>query len=158
MKVALVYDYLREFGGGERVLLALHEIYPEAPVYVSFADDKFLTRHPELKKLDIRTSPMQKIPLITKLSKLFSFAAPLLYERFDLSEYDVVISFGASWSKGVKTTKKQLHISYIFTPPRFLYHYPRETDKRSLKILRPLTMPLELLIREISGYPSVNDT
>jgi len=106
MKVALVYDYLREFGGGERVLLALHEIYPEAPVYVSFADDKFLTRHPELKKLDIRTSPMQKIPLITKLSKLFSFAAPLLYERFDLSEYDVVISFGASWSKGVKTTKK----------------------------------------------------
>lgn len=40
LKVALVHDYLREYGGAERVLESLHEIFPDAPVYTAFVDQK----------------------------------------------------------------------------------------------------------------------
>ena len=65
----------------------------------------------------------------------------------DLREYDVVISDGTIWSKGVLTTPEQLHIFYCHTPPRWLYGYPSETDRRRLWYLQPLLKPLDNWLR-----------
>jgi len=65
MKVAIVHDYLNQFGGAERVISALNEVFPDAPIYTSIYDK---TRFPpNFKRMDIRTSFMQKIPFVLPL-------------------------------------------------------------------------------------------
>lgn len=125
MKVALVHDYLREYGGAERVLEALHEIFPEAPIFTAYYNPNGLGLHNErIKKWDIRTSWLQKIPLANKLVSPFRVFAPMMFENFDMSEYDVVISSCAIYyAKAVITKPEALHLSYIHTPPRYLYGY-----------------------------------
>ncbi len=125
MKVALVHDYLREYGGAERVLEALHEIWPEAPVYVAYYNSAALgSQGRALQGWDIRSSWLQKIPFANKLVSPFRILAPMIFESFDLSEYDLVISScNVYFSKAVITKPEALHISYIHTPPRYLYGY-----------------------------------
>lgn len=125
MKVALVHDYLREFGGAERVLEALHEIWPEAPIYTAYYNPKLLGPHADrVKKWDIRTSWLQHIPFANQLISPFRIFAPMIFESFDLKEYDLVISScNTYFSKAVITKPEALHISYIHTPPRYLYGY-----------------------------------
>ena len=59
MKTALVYDRINKWGGAERVLLALHELFPDAPLYTSVYDKKNAAW---ADKLSIKTSFLQNIP------------------------------------------------------------------------------------------------
>ena len=146
MKIALVHDYLREYGGAERVVEALHEMWPEAPLYTSFVDWPSFAA-PSLKRLwrvgdkapagkvelfqswDIRTSWVQHFWLVKKFISPLRFLAPLIWKSFDLSGYDVVIS-SSGWfmCRGAVSQKKPLHICYIHHPPRNLYGYPTGSD------------------------------
>jgi glycosyltransferase involved in cell wall biosynthesis len=93
MKIALVHDYLREYGGAERVLENLHEIWPEAPLYTSFVDWKGLGNNAyRFKDWDIRTSWVQHRPLIKKFISPLRFLAPKIWSSLDLSGFDVVLS------------------------------------------------------------------
>lgn len=124
-KVALVHDYLREYGGAEKVLEALHQIFPQAPVYTAYYNPQALGSHAaRFKGWDIRTSWLQKMPLANKLVSAFRIFAPTIFESFDLKEYDLVISScNIYFAKAVITRPSALHLSYIHTPPRFLYGY-----------------------------------
>lgn len=125
MKVALVHDQLREFGGAERVLVSLKKIFPKADVYTTVFDLNSLGSHRELiKNWKVYVSWFGKIPFINKYYSPFRFLTPLIWESFNFSEYDLVISSSGSWmSKGIKTSKLTVHISYIHHPPRYLYGY-----------------------------------
>ena len=130
MKVALVHDYIKEYGGAERVLEALCEIYPDAPIYTAFyRKDSIAWKH--FKNRKIIASWAQYIPFFaTKLHSPLRFLAPWIWNSFDFSKYDVVIT-SASWyvTKGVLAknqelrTKNQIEICYCHTPPRWLYGY-----------------------------------
>lgn len=92
MKVALVHDYIKEYGGAERVLEALHEIWPTSPVYTTVYLPEFLGPHKErFKNWDIRTSFLQYIPFKEKLISPFRIVAPFMFRSFNLSQFDVVI-------------------------------------------------------------------
>ena len=129
MKVALVHDYIGEFGGAERVLLALSEIYSDAPIYTAFTrEGSFLEK---LKGKTIKTSWAQKVPFFASyLHSPLRFLTPLIWGSFSrqLADYDVVIT-SASWyvTKGVvrraKSEVKPVEICYCHTPPRYLYGY-----------------------------------
>lgn len=125
MKVALVHDYLREYGGAERVLEVLHELFPDAPVYTAYYNpDNLGDNRKRFKDWDIRTSVLQKMPFASKLISPFRVFAPMIFESFDLSEYDLVISSSFTYfSKAVITKPETLHVSYVHTPPRYLYGY-----------------------------------
>ena len=126
MKVALVHDFLREYGGAERVLEALHEIFPDAPVYTSYVNLKAMGENGKrFTSWDVRPSWFQKFPFAGQLLSPFRIFAPMMFESFDLSEYDLVISSSSAThlAKSVITKPETLHISYIHTPPRFLYGY-----------------------------------
>lgn len=150
MKVALVHDYLNEFGGAERVLLALSEIYPDAPIYTAFyrdgspafkrfANAKSFSSNKRLKGKKIIPSWAQKVPFFaSKLHSPLRFLAPFVWNSFDFSEYDVVIS-SSSWyvTKGfrkrntndvIRNTKGFVEICYCHTPPRYLYGYPTASN------------------------------
>lgn len=125
MKVALVHDYLREYGGAERVLEALHEIYPEAPLFTAYYNPEGLGIHAKnFSSWNIKTSWMQNLPFANKLRSPLRFLAPSVFESFDLSEFDLIISScNTYFSKAVKVKPGAYHLSYIHTPPRYLYGF-----------------------------------
>lgn len=125
MKVAIVHDQLREFGGAERVLLSIKSLFPDAPVYTTTFDLNSLGEHKNIvKNWDVRLTWFGKIPFINKLYSPFRFLTPLIWEKINLDEFDLVISSTGSWMcKGVITKKSAVHISYIHHPPRYLYGY-----------------------------------
>lgn len=148
MKVALVHDYLNEFGGAERVLLALAEIYPKAPIYTAFYREGS-TAYDRFKNRKIITSWAQNVPLFASiLHSPLRFLAPLVWGSFDFSEFDVVIG-SSSWyvTKGfskrsnLKDLKgqalaKPIEICYCHTPPRYLYGYTTSIDWRKNPLIR----------------------
>ncbi len=134
MKVAIVHDYLREYGGAERVVESLHEIWPEAPLYTSFVDwEKLGDQGKRFKGLDIRTSWVQQNWLVKKFHSPLRFLAPKIWESLDLTGYDIVIS-SSGWfmCRGVKVKEPAVHICYIHHPPRNLYGYATGSDLEKL--------------------------
>jgi len=125
MKIALVHDQLQEFGGAERVLVALKKIYPNADVYTAFYDEKKLKGHAShFEDWKIYESFAARLPFFKKLYSPLRFMAPLIWESFDFTNYDLVISSSAWYMcKGIITRPETRHMSYIHTPPRFLYGY-----------------------------------
>ncbi len=139
MRLAIVHDFLNQFGGAERCIAALHELYPEAPVYTSLCD---LRRLPEVfQRMDIRTSFMQRLPLAKRFHKYYFMFYPLAFERFDLSEYDVILSSSSAYAKGVKKRPGQLHICYCYTPARFIWRYDDYVSREQIAPLFKQFLP-----------------
>lgn len=148
MRVALVHDFLTQYGGAEKVLEALHEIWPEAPVYTLFYDKKIFGD--KFKDWDIRVSPIQNLPLAVKHYRAYLALMPVAIERFDLRDYDLVISDSSAYSKGVLTHGKTIHITYCHSPTRYLwsdtYEY-LEGLKGLEKIFKKFLPPLLTYLR-----------
>lgn len=136
MRLALVHDYLSEYGGAERVLETLSEIFPKAPIYTAFmikgssAWEKFKGK---------KIIEWDKSWLIKK-GKLYSplrFLAPWIWESFDFSGFDIVIS-SASWyiTKGVITHPGTSHFCYCHTPPRYLYGFKTAVEWQRYFLVR----------------------
>ncbi len=123
MRVALVHDDLVQWGGAERVLLGLCEIYPEAPIFTSVFDSQnnILAKNFSGKK--IITSFLQKIPVWKKLYKALLPLYPLAFEQFNFDDFDLVISHTTRFAKSIITKPQTKHICYCHTPPRFLWHF-----------------------------------
>jgi len=119
MKIALVHDWLVNLGGAERVIIALHEIFPEAPVYTLFYDRKFTSRY--FPKARIKTSFLQKIPGIAKLHPWFKILMPMAAESFDLGGFDLVISSSHEFSHGILSKPGTRHIAYYHSPSRLIW-------------------------------------
>ena len=119
MKIALVHDYLVQYGGAERVLEAFTEIFPKASIYTMVYDKKLMGK--AFSDRRIYTSFLQKIPLIGSHHRLFPLLMPMAIEQFDLSKYDVVLSDSNSYAKGAITMPHTLHITYCHTPMRYAW-------------------------------------
>ncbi|MDX1535227.1 MAG: glycosyltransferase [Candidatus Spechtbacterales bacterium] len=119
MKVALVHDYLVQYGGAERVLEEFSALFPNAPIYTLIYDAE-ATGH-AFEGRDIRTSYLQRMPKKDKLYRLFPLLMPMAIEGFDLSGYDLVLSSSASFAKGVISGGDGLHICYCHTPMRYAW-------------------------------------
>lgn len=127
MKLAIVHDYIKEYGGAERVLETLHEIWPEAPVFTTVYLPQFLGPHRKrFEGWDIRTSFLQNIPFIEKLISPVRLLTPWVFENWNFEGYDaVIVSATGAYSPNLIVRKPDtLHICYCHTPPRFLYGYP----------------------------------
>lgn len=119
MKVALVHDYLTQYGGAERVLAVLCELFPRAPIY-TLIYNKELTGGAFDKRI-IRTSFLQSMPFAGTKHRLFSPLMPLAVEQFDFSHYDLVISDSSGYAKGIVTNPGIYHLNYCHTPLRYAW-------------------------------------
>jgi len=140
-KIAIVVEELTQLGGAERELDCILEIFPDSPIYTLVWDaEKTLHRY---DNQDIRTSVIQKLPLGKKKYKWYLALMPWAVEKFDLSDFDIIISITSALVKGIKTTNKQLHICYCNTPTRYLWVDSQEYLKNAPIpfYIRPL-MPL----------------
>ncbi|MFA4831520.1 MAG: glycosyltransferase [Patescibacteria group bacterium] len=145
MKIALVHDYLAQDGGAERVLKALHEIWPEAPIFVLFHDKNKIR---DFKDADVRQSFLAKMPFGKSKYQWYLPLMPLAIERHNLHEFDIVLSSTSAFAKGVLTRPETLHISYCHTPTRYLWTETHEYIS-DLKYNRLIKAVLPRLIHKL---------
>lgn len=155
MKVAIVYDRVNKWGGAERVLLALHEIFPKAPLYTSVYDSKkasWAKVFPE-----VRTSFLQKFPFTKNNHEFLAIFMPWAFRSFNLKDFDVVVSVTSESAKGVKVGPNQLHICYCLTPTRYLWSHYDEYFKSPIfkKISKPIVKYLRKWDKKAARNPDV---
>ena len=119
MKIAIIHDWIVSYGGGEKVVLALHNMFPEAPIYTSVYNKKKMEKY--FKGIDIRTSFIQKLPFGISKYRYYLPLMPLAFEQFDLSDYDLIISSSSCCAKGVNVNANSTHICYCHTPMRYAW-------------------------------------
>lgn len=135
MKIAIVHEWFA-MGGAEQVLLSLHRMFPEAPIYASVCDEKNL--FPGLRDADIRCTFLQRFPLAKKMHKKLLPLYPLAYENLDLREFDLVISINHCCAKGVITRPDAVHICYCCTPMRYAWDLKHEYLENEVpRVFRP---------------------
>lgn len=143
-KIAIVADWLTNMGGAEEVVLALHEAFPEAPIYTSTYTPETM---PRFNNLDIRTTKLQKLPrALRKLHKFFPMLRVRAFQELDLSEFDIIISSASAEAKQVRKSRPdQVHICYCHTPIRYYWSHYKEYKKDpgfgKLNLLVRATMP-----------------
>lgn len=115
-KVAIVTDWLTTYGGAEKVVKTLHEIFPEAPILTSQYSKKDIDWFDDC---DVRTGWLNIFP--AKLRKFLGPLRVIYFSNLKLGEFDVIISSCIAESKGIKTRGDQLHISYLQGPPTQYY-------------------------------------
>lgn len=119
MKVAIVYDRVNKWGGAERVLLALHELFPEAPLFTALYDP---VKAPWAKVFPkVIPSFLQKIAWFRDKHELLGALMPLAFESFNFNDYDLVVSVTSEAAKGIITKPGTKHICYCLTPTRYLW-------------------------------------
>ena len=141
-RVALIHDYLVQYGGAEKTLEIMSDIFPEAEIFTGIYKPDLLS-----KKLNSKKIISPGTSLLSKWPKYFTFLMPLYFENFDLRNYDLIISSGNAWAKGVLTKPTQLHISYVHTPPRFLYKYSVESTNRNNWYYKPFVSFIDTSLR-----------
>lgn len=130
-KIAIVYDWIDKWGGVERVLLTLHEMFPHAEFYTSYFDSETASW---AKDISIKSSFIQKLPTIIKKNRILSLLIyPFVFESFDFSSYDLVISVTSSFSKSIITKPGTTHICYLLTPTRFLWSHKKQYIQGSIR-------------------------
>ena len=124
MRVAIVHYWFVNRRGGEQVVEALCDLFPQADLFALVADRKTLS--PELQKHKLTTSFLQKLPGSRKWHRHMLPLCPLAVEQFDLRGYDLVVSSESGPAKGVLTAPETCHICYCHTPMRYLWNFYQE--------------------------------
>lgn len=141
-KVAIIHDWLTNMGGAEPLVLEIHKLFPNAPIYTSVYD---VQKMQAFKDIDVRTTRLQ-----TKLPKKLRYKHvlwPVLraraFRELDLSEFDIIISSSSAEAKSVRKSRPdQVHIAYIHTPPRYYWsHYEEFRKEFNFGPLTPFIRP-----------------
>jgi len=119
MRVALIHDFLTQYGGAEKVLESFHRIWPTAPIFTLFYDKKAMGE--KFEDCEINVSPIQNLPFGVRKYRWYLPLMPSAIERFNLKNFEVVVSDCSAYSKGVITPPNVFHFSYIHTPTRYLW-------------------------------------
>lgn len=158
MKVAIVHDYIKEYGGAERVLESLCEVFPDAEVYSLIYLPSFLGPHRErFRKFQIHTSFLQYLPFKSKLISPLRIIAPLVFKSFDFSKFDVVIvSQTGAYTPNMINKKGAVQICYSHTPPRYLYGFATAREWKKNRVLKVAGELMNHVLRMVDFKSSQN--
>lgn len=153
MKVALVYDRVNKWGGAERVLMTLHKIFPDAPLYTSVYSRETAKWADIFPK--VYTTFLQKFPIMRKNHQYLGTIMPFAFEQFNFDKYDVVISVTSESSKAIITGISTKHICYCLTPTRYLWSgYNSYFSNNILRFFSwPFVLYLRYLDRQLAQRP-----
>lgn len=129
MRLALVCSWLNQYGGAERVLEAVHELWPDAPLYTSIHQPSALPDH--FRHWDIRATWMNRLPGIDRRSRLYLPLYPLAFDTLRLRGYDAVLSISSGFATAARCPGAP-HVAYCLTPPRFLWGYQDYLARESI--------------------------
>lgn len=145
-KIAIVAEFLTTMGGAENVVLTLHEMFPEAPIYTALYNPE---KVPAFAGADVRSSKLQKLPRFLRQNhRYFPTLSARVFRSFDLSEYDIIITSAYLNANQVRKTRSdQVLISYCHTPARYYWsHYDLYRKEPGFGPLNPLIRLLMSLL------------
>jgi glycosyltransferase involved in cell wall biosynthesis len=140
MKVAFVHYWLVTNRGGEKVLEALCELFPDADIYTHVLNPSGTSEI--ILKHSIKTTYIQRLPFATRLYQKYLPLMPLALEQLDLRDYDLVISSESGPAKGVLTSPSTLHLCYCHSPMRYVWDMYQEYMESAKGVTRLLMPPL----------------
>lgn len=152
MRVAIVYDWVDSFGGAESILLALHHIWPQAPIFTSVYQP---SKAAWARNISIKPSFIQRLPFIRNHRILMTPLLPFAFESLYLEDFDVIISVTSSFGKAVITRPNQLHVCYLLSPPRYLWSHTHAYTTSTIKkiLIQPFSTRLRQYDQIISHRP-----
>lgn len=159
MRVAIVHDYFTQAGGAERVVEHLARLFPDAPIYASVVDPRFIP--PSLRDREIRTTFAQRLARRVPLAAIAPLM-PAAFGQLDLSEFDAVVSSSSGFAHHVSVRPGAVHLCYCHTPPRFLwaaddYHRGQPVRRRALAPGRSVLRILDrAAAARVDGYLAVS--
>ena len=151
LRIAIVCDWLTNFAGAERVILKLHKMFPNAPIYTSVFNKEKMHG---FENAVIHTSFLQKFPKAKVKHQWYLPFYPLAFEQMDLSKYDIVISSCHCASKGIVTKPETLHVSYCHSPMRYAWDNSHEY-LRTYKFPWPISQFIPKIIHKIRMWDRV---
>lgn len=140
-RIALVTDWLTNMGGAEPLLIEIHKLYPDAPIYTSVYDKEAM---PAFNKADVRTTYLQNVlpRFIRYKHVLWPVLRAYAFRKLDLSEYDIIISTASAEAKAIKKRPGAIHICYCHTPTRYYWsHYEEFKNEFNFGALTPVIRP-----------------
>jgi len=146
MRIALIHDWLNGMRGGEKVLEALCELFPEAVIFTLFYEPDRVSS--KISRHDVRASYLNRIPGLRKAYRNMLLLYPRAVESFKLDEFDLCISVSHSVAKGIRPGRNSLHICICLTPMRYIWdrfddYFSEEKDGQLKRhIARSLCMSL----------------
>jgi glycosyltransferase involved in cell wall biosynthesis len=117
-RVAIAHDYLNQFGGAERVVLELADMWPSAPIYTSLYRPQ--STFPGFKGHEVHTSFLQRLPVDRGFRNLFPLF-PAAFRGLGTLDPDLLISSSSGWAHSVRAHPETFHVVYCYTPARWLY-------------------------------------
>jgi len=138
VNIALVHDFFCNIGGSDAVVQALHQLFPDAPVYTLIVYDRNRDAG-VLRNMKLQFSFLQRIPWARRSHQPFLPLFPIAVEQFDLRGYDLIISSSHSCAKGVITPPETLHICYCHTPMRYAWDMYPEYTRQMGRLARAIT-------------------
>lgn len=137
MKIAIVHDYIKEYGGAEKVLEELIKIFPKATIFTTVYLPEYLGPHKDrFEKYDIKTSFLNYIPFRAKLISPLRLLSLFAFKSFDFSSYNlIIVSQTGAYFPNMVNKKNAKLISYTHTPPRYLYGYKTARDLTKNKLI-----------------------
>jgi len=147
-RTVIVHDYLNQYGGAERVLEAMHVMFPDAPVYTSIYDPCAMPD--DYRQWEIHSTWMDRLPGVHERHQWALPLYSLAFKRLDLPPCDLVLSTSSAWAKLAPAPRGAVHIAYIHAPMRFAWNFEQYCERESVpaparKILPPF---MRLLRRE----------
>jgi hypothetical protein len=135
VKLAIVVSWLNQYGGAERVLEVVHEMYPQAPISTT-SIYRPETLPAAYRTWDIRPTFLDRLPLLRRKHQLLLPLYPMGFESLDLRGYDVVFSLTSAFGHGVITPPETTHVCYCLTPARFLWGFEAYVEREGVGRLR----------------------
>ena len=145
MKVAIVTPWLLTFGGGEKVVAVLAEMYPEADIFAMFRGKNVLPHG--IEERTIKTSFLNRVPGISSLYRPLIGLHPLAVDSLDLRGYDLILSCDAGLMKGVLADQHAFHICYCHTPVRYIWDLYWTFHQQAPRLLRPIYTAVAQYVR-----------
>ncbi len=153
-RVALVHDYLNQRGGAERVFAHIARAWPEAPVYTALYDEGLCGDFVAPSR--VRVSSLARIPFANRFFRYLAPLYPRVFERFDFSAYDTIVSSTTSWAKGIIVPPHAAHVCYVNTVSRFAFAYDSYVGAFGAHALaKPIVQRLVRWDRGAAQLPSV---
>lgn len=146
LRVAIVHDDLTQRGGAEQVVLALHRLFPDAPILTTVYDPE--RTYPDFEDLDVRVTPLQRLPHGEKAARGLLPLYPWAIGRIDATGHDLVVSSSSRFAHGVDAGDAY-HLCYCHNPPRWLYQTDEYVERGGPvpRWARPLLRPLFPILR-----------
>jgi len=140
VRTAIIHDWLTGMRGGEKVLEALCDLFPSAPIYTLIHNRGSVST--KIESHTIRTSFLQHAPLIKKHYRHYLPLFPKAIERFQIEKFDLVISSSHCVAKGVIPSPSAVHICYCHTPMRYIWsHYDDYFGRHRTGFLKRIALP-----------------